>query len=461
MKCQRCAEYESEVRLLRSQGSSTELYICSNCADELDISADARVIPLRIDDILDSLLELPQPEPCGTCGTELEAVLRLGKLGCADCLDSFGEELAERLLSRSERQEHALTIQPYHRGGLPDSLEGLRDLLIGSMNDSGTATADQEDPAIEKATERASLSAASTFDVVISSRLEMARSLDEGNAARNSEESVSSSLDGYASIIHELPLPDFRNEMKTDSSSVWPQPKSDTQEKTPEFQLQRDNAGFFLYGDEDLCCIIDGFGYCISDLTEYAETLAGTIDSRFPVRARIDYGYITRSVRLLGSGIGLSVQLHLWALDTLGILHASLNDCDRSHLEWEHLPGSRVILRIRSGFGKKTGEMTEILEAAVLALVHYERVARSDVLQHRHKEWKSMLDERISDINKSDTEMHELVSDLLPAAHAGFWNGMDCRELVQAWARADIEGWDAVRCVIAAATANSKEEYDV
>lgn len=453
MKCQRCSEYESEIRLLRSQGNSTELHICSHCADELDISAESRVVPLRIDDILDSLLELPQPEPCCSCGTELEAVLRQGRLGCADCLDSFGEELAERLLSRTERRKHALTIQPYHRGSLPASLQDLRTLLIDSQDSVLNDTMGQDGSASPHSSSaipaNGSLYAAPAFDVVISSRVELARSLSENSAA---------SLDDYAAVITKLPLSGFQ---RSGSRSAWPLSKPDPNEKSPEFQLKRDNVCFFLYGEEDLCCRIDGIGYCLPELVELSEPLAAEIDSRFPVKARIDYGYISRSVRLLGSGIGMSVQLHLWALDALDILHACLNDCDRELIEWEQYPGSRVILRIRSGFGKKTAEMTEILEAAVLALVHYERVARHDVLQHRHEEWKSLLDERITGIRESDSEMHELVSDLLPAIHAGFWPGIDCRELVQAWAGADIEGWDAVRCVIAAAAEDSKEEYDV
>jgi len=97
-KCDSCGEKPAtiKVRQVNKDGTSTEVEVCSDCAQKKGISG---VETIKIDitkvlaDIRSKVDEEDKKLICDGCGMSFAEFKRLGRLGCSTCYTSFAERL--------------------------------------------------------------------------------------------------------------------------------------------------------------------------------------------------------------------------------------------------------------------------------------------------------------------------------------------------------------------------------
>ncbi len=158
MKCQKCNKRDANTHITKIiNGVKTELYLCSQCAEQSGELAD---FGLGFDKEFDNFFSgffgggqlgesmnrsLSGQNTCSLCGISLNEVMKQGKLGCSDCYKSFAEHLLRPL-----KQIHGNTR---HTGKIPKRCGGdiRRVAEIDSLqNELSRAVMDQN---FEKAAE--------------------------------------------------------------------------------------------------------------------------------------------------------------------------------------------------------------------------------------------------------------------------------------------------------------------
>ncbi len=133
MLCQRCQERSANVHIMQIiNNEKKEMFLCESCARETQ--QINFVNPIKIDtsfgisDFLKGLLatnlqpytiktEKPLPvEKCSVCGMTLDEFSKGGKLGCANCYNTFKSALE----SVFKRVHGGI----YHNGKMPHSVGG-------------------------------------------------------------------------------------------------------------------------------------------------------------------------------------------------------------------------------------------------------------------------------------------------------------------------------------------------
>lgn len=101
--CAQCGEREAIVFIRRSGGPSEgcDIMLCEACAGNRGIIAGNGSLELNIDDLvgagLDPASSAGSPATCPTCGLDLTALRREGRLGCANCAGIFTEEIVKAI----------------------------------------------------------------------------------------------------------------------------------------------------------------------------------------------------------------------------------------------------------------------------------------------------------------------------------------------------------------------------
>lgn len=119
MLCSECQTREAQVYLKQIINNQvTQRALCQECAERLAASPAAApdALLMQILTGLGSLLtgapvEPKKPLACATCGLRYSKFQETGRLGCADCYESFRQPLADLL-----RRVHG---SDRHRGKLP------------------------------------------------------------------------------------------------------------------------------------------------------------------------------------------------------------------------------------------------------------------------------------------------------------------------------------------------------
>ena len=101
MKCQKCQINEANTHIKQViNGKSTEMYLCSKCANNEGITYDGLFADMQseFENMLGSFFgnALPsrtEASRCKTCGSTYAEIARTGKVGCADCYNEFYEQL--------------------------------------------------------------------------------------------------------------------------------------------------------------------------------------------------------------------------------------------------------------------------------------------------------------------------------------------------------------------------------
>ena len=100
MKCQNCGKREAVVDYTQViDGNKLHLHLCDRCASEMKIGMD---FMFDIDDVFATFfngisntnsLDNLNIVKCKTCGSTYTDFRNTGKLGCADCYETFNDEL--------------------------------------------------------------------------------------------------------------------------------------------------------------------------------------------------------------------------------------------------------------------------------------------------------------------------------------------------------------------------------
>ncbi|MBI4424166.1 MAG: UvrB/UvrC motif-containing protein [Elusimicrobia bacterium] len=129
MLCSECQGREAQVFLKQIVNSQvTQRALCQDCAQKLNLPASATPDALLLE-VLAGLGALLGGEPareapleqCPACGLRWTQFQRSGRLGCADCYESFHGRLADLL-----RRVHG---SDQHRGKLPKGSREAKERL--------------------------------------------------------------------------------------------------------------------------------------------------------------------------------------------------------------------------------------------------------------------------------------------------------------------------------------------
>lgn len=122
MKCQKCQKNEANTHIKKVvNGEYTEYMLCSECAHTMGYD---NVFSLEMPDMFGGLLQsffggaLPArsgASRCPVCGSTYGDITNTGKVGCANCYNTFFEELLPSI-----KRIHGNTK---HCGKVPDSIE--------------------------------------------------------------------------------------------------------------------------------------------------------------------------------------------------------------------------------------------------------------------------------------------------------------------------------------------------
>ena len=127
MKCSNCGEREGVVSLTQIvEGDVRTVSLCAKCAEEKGIETGVGVAETPLGGFLAALQESADPDApltaalearCGGCGATLRDFRETGRVGCAECYQSFDAPLRELL-----RRLHGST---HHTGKRYTGVEAL------------------------------------------------------------------------------------------------------------------------------------------------------------------------------------------------------------------------------------------------------------------------------------------------------------------------------------------------
>lgn len=113
MLCQNCGRNEATTHIKRIvDGESTELHLCSSCAQHLGYAGLFGGFGGGIGSLLTRFFPeavLPsaeESERCPGCGATFDEIVRTGNMGCAECYDVFYDKLKPSLSRIHGRATH-------------------------------------------------------------------------------------------------------------------------------------------------------------------------------------------------------------------------------------------------------------------------------------------------------------------------------------------------------------------
>ncbi|HNV85588.1 MAG TPA: UvrB/UvrC motif-containing protein [Candidatus Omnitrophota bacterium] len=141
MQCNLCGTAEATIHLTEIVNNQIlELHLCENCANEKD---GGLKMQFSFNDLLTGLSdfsslktsEKKEIAKCSSCGLTYEEFSKTGRLGCADCYQSFGKILFP-LIKRVQKGTQHVGKRPaavQTSLGLQTDLRTLRDKLRKSI----------------------------------------------------------------------------------------------------------------------------------------------------------------------------------------------------------------------------------------------------------------------------------------------------------------------------------------
>lgn len=110
MKCELCKKNEATVHLKQaSDGKVREVHLCEECAAEKGFDVQS---PLALTDFLFGLEIQQQTEPdgideaCPNCHMRRSDFRKTSRLGCAQCYETFSDELTPLLAEMQKGSQH-------------------------------------------------------------------------------------------------------------------------------------------------------------------------------------------------------------------------------------------------------------------------------------------------------------------------------------------------------------------
>ena len=112
MLCQHCQKNEATTHIKTNiNGVTAEYRLCSECAQELGYGGMFPDFTADFGGMLGSFLSAALParsgaSRCPTCGSTMNDIKKIGKVGCASCYDLFFNELMPTIRSIHGNTEH-------------------------------------------------------------------------------------------------------------------------------------------------------------------------------------------------------------------------------------------------------------------------------------------------------------------------------------------------------------------
>jgi protein arginine kinase activator len=130
MQCQRCGERPAVIHLTTIvDNTHTEQHLCEACAAQQGIQTEASLAKFPVGDLLGSLgkgsaTQLPATDAttrCEACGATLQDFRDTGRLGCAQCYETF--ETSLRTLLRRVHGASRHMGEPYVSPGTREPVD--------------------------------------------------------------------------------------------------------------------------------------------------------------------------------------------------------------------------------------------------------------------------------------------------------------------------------------------------
>jgi len=123
MLCQNCQKNEATTHIKRIvNGEATQAHLCSDCAKSLGYDSMFSDIGFSFSDMLSSFFNEPVLNTlgghtlrCEKCGSTFRDIVNSGRIGCADCYETFYDKLLPSI-----QRIHGKTN---HEGKIPNATE--------------------------------------------------------------------------------------------------------------------------------------------------------------------------------------------------------------------------------------------------------------------------------------------------------------------------------------------------
>lgn len=108
MLCEQCRQREATTHIRRvMNGAAQDFHLCGDCARESGVAAPIGNFGFHLGDLFSSFLSggfgglaapaLPAGQRCAFCGASLAEIARDGVVGCANCYETFYDQLRPTL----------------------------------------------------------------------------------------------------------------------------------------------------------------------------------------------------------------------------------------------------------------------------------------------------------------------------------------------------------------------------
>lgn len=117
MLCEECQKNPATVMItVLSGGESTTRHLCQECVSKMEVSIEKGDMNSFLSSLLSILSHQSKEETlhCEACGLTYEEFQNTGKLGCANCYQTFAEQLKPLLLRVHGRSQHAGRVPQSH-----------------------------------------------------------------------------------------------------------------------------------------------------------------------------------------------------------------------------------------------------------------------------------------------------------------------------------------------------------
>lgn len=143
MLCQNCKKHEATTHIKRIvNGESTEAHLCADCAKTLGYANAFSDFGFGFSDMFSSFFEPAAIGSlsnsvlrCEKCGSSFNDIVKSGKVGCADCYETFYDKLmpsVERIHGRTQHEGKIPNASPKQKKN--SRIEELREQLQNAVN---------------------------------------------------------------------------------------------------------------------------------------------------------------------------------------------------------------------------------------------------------------------------------------------------------------------------------------
>lgn len=116
MLCENCKKNIANTYFKQTvNGKTNEIFLCSECATKMGLNAITS--DFGFDTFFPQFIELGGEQPdvtCQACGISFKEIMKKGRVGCAQCYDTFKEKLAPAINKIHGNKKHT--------GKVPNSL---------------------------------------------------------------------------------------------------------------------------------------------------------------------------------------------------------------------------------------------------------------------------------------------------------------------------------------------------